>query len=384
MRNRSVFCLLVVFIVLCCSSLALGQVNKKIDAESLWMYHPDKDKYLGSYEWWYMDAHLDNGLLLAIVFGVPNQFLTPYNKYLSDASKLLPLLPYNPKDFATVEFSITDAKGNVLFDGYEDVKAKDMHMPTKKNMIVKFNNSQIEMKKKNNLGSFTFTMNLKDRKGENESRATLVLDSLVPTTQTGRGHCLDAVVDGKHLSHESAVFASTAKVKADITITDKKTGKTQTFKEKGFGYHDKNWGNHAMKATLKGWIWTRIAEEDLTVVFAEVPNIYGSSVFPTYLPCTIVYKGKIIAATEALDIIKGPVGKFRLPCPTEMTVVFKPESGIKGTLKYYDLTPVICYEGSAYSRWTGKYALDIDSANDGKIKRDGTMLFEYVDFTVKQ
>ena len=66
-------------------------------------------------------------------------------------------MPYDPKNFAAVEFSITDAKGNVLFDGYEDVNVKDMQMPTKKNMIVKFNNCQIEMKKKGNLGAFTFT-----------------------------------------------------------------------------------------------------------------------------------------------------------------------------------------------------------------------------------
>ena len=76
MKKRSILGLILVLIVVCCSSLAFGQLNKKIDEKALWMYHPEKDKYLGSYEWWYMDAHLDNGLLLAVMFGAPNQFLS--------------------------------------------------------------------------------------------------------------------------------------------------------------------------------------------------------------------------------------------------------------------------------------------------------------------
>ena len=382
MMKKSLLALAIVILTVCCCSLAFGQMIKEFDGKGMWMYHPDKDKNLGSYEWWYMDAQLENGYLLAIMFGVPNQFLEPYNKYLSDASKLYPVPPYDPKNFAAVEFSITDAKGKVVFDGYEDVKPKDMSMPTKKNMVVKFNNCRLEWVQKEKLPTFVFTMNIKDRDGKGSAKAKLVLNSLVPTVMAGRPHHLDAVSDGKRFYHDWLVLTATSKVKAEIEFTNKETGKVTKVKETGMGYHDKNYGNHACTASMKGWIWAKVAEPDLTILFAEVPTIF-TSLYPTAQPFFVIYKGNIVAATEAFDIVKGPAGKFRLPYPTETTLVFKPESGIKGTLRFHDLKLVNCYEGSAYSRWLCSYSLDVESPKYGKIKRDGTAMYEYTDFTVK-
>ena len=52
------------FLVICCFSQAVAQTIDKIDDKAIWLYHPDKDQYTGSYEWWYLDAHLDNGWLV--------------------------------------------------------------------------------------------------------------------------------------------------------------------------------------------------------------------------------------------------------------------------------------------------------------------------------
>ena len=382
MSRKSLFYLLIVFLTVFCCSLASAQSLNKVNDKAIWLYHPEKDKNIGAYEWWYADIQLENGYLLAIMFGVPNQFLEPYNKYLSDVSKLYPVPPYDPKNFAAVEFSITDAKGKVLFDGYEDVKPKDMRMPTEKKMVVKFNNCQIERVQKGKLPTYVFTMNIKNRDGKSSAKAKLVLDSMVPAVMAGRGRLLDVTVDGKHFYHQWLPMSATAKVKADIEITAKETGNVTKIKEAGLGYHDKNYGNHPCRASMKGWVWTKVSEPDLTMLYIEVPTIF-SSIYPMNKPCIIVYKGNVVAATETYDVVKGPVGKFRLPYPTETTLTFKPESGITGTMKYYDLKLVNCYEGSACSRWLCSYSLDIESPKYGKIKRDGKAMFEYTDFTVK-
>ena len=100
-------------------------------------------------------------------------------------------------------------------------------------------------------------------------------------------------------------------------------------------------------------------------MFAEVPN-YHPSLYPTYQPCIIVHDGKVLAATEMLTITKGPAAAARLAYPIESTLTFKPESGIKGTLKFYDLK--LIYDKGPYSRLVGSWALDIETKY-GKLKR---------------
>ena len=381
MGRKHLLYLVITLMAFCCCNLSFAQTLTKVDDKAIWMYHPDKDQYIGAYEWWYADAQLENGCLLAIVFGVPNIFLDAYNHYLTDVSKGYPVPTYDPKNFTTVDFTITDATGKILFSGHEDVKPKDIIMPTEKKMVVKFNNCSIE-RNNEKLPTFLFKMNIKDREGKNFTEAKLVFDSLVPAVMAGRGHILNAEVDGKHFIHEWQPFAATAKVNADIKITNKDTGKVTKIKEKGFGYHDKNYGNHACRVSMKGWIWTKVAEPDLTILYIEVPTIFAYA-YPTNKPCIIIYKGNVVAATETYDIAKGPPGNFRLPYPTETTLTFKPESGITGTMKYYDMKLAAYHEGSAYSRWICSYSLDIESQKYGKIKRIGKAWFEYTDFTVK-
>ena len=137
MRKKNILCLLVVFLAVCCFSKAYPQSIDKVDAREAWSYHSDMAKYTGAYEWWYIHAHLDNGYLVVIAFSVPNELSVSYNKYLTDVSKGLPVLPYNPKDFATVDFSVTDEKGKTIFAGHEDVDPNKMLLPTtiKRNMV---------------------------------------------------------------------------------------------------------------------------------------------------------------------------------------------------------------------------------------------------------
>jgi hypothetical protein len=379
MRLKTISYIVVLILFICCFSQAFAQPTNKINDEAVWLYHPDKDKFTGSYEWWYMDAHLDNGYLVAIVFGVPCATSLEYYKYHSDLAKGIPVVPYKPKDYAQVGFSVTDEKGSSIFDATEQVALDKLKLPSKKNMLIKFNGCQLEMKKTGTLPTFTVKIDIKDKNG-NVTKANLLFNALVPTVEAGRGRTFDAVIDGKHLYDKWVVMASAAKVKADIAITNKATGSTTRIKENGFGYHDKNWGNHFGNDTAKGWIWARIAEEDLTIVFAEVPNRYAS-LYPTYQPCIIVHNGNVLAATETLDYMKGPAAAARLAYPTESTITFKPESGVKGTLKFYDLKMI--YEKGPYSRMSGSWALDI-TTKYGKLQRGGKkLLFEYTDFSAK-
>ena len=111
----------VLLLLICCFSQAFGQTVKKIDDASAWLYHPDKDQYVGSYEWWYMDAHLDNGWLVAVVFGVPRATSLEYYKYRADLAAGLPVPSYDPKNYAALGFNVTDEKGRHLFEATEKV-----------------------------------------------------------------------------------------------------------------------------------------------------------------------------------------------------------------------------------------------------------------------
>lgn len=380
MKVSTVCCLAVLLFAICLISPAFGQPVNKVDDVAVWLYHPEKDSSIGSYEWWYLDAHLDNGYLVTVAFQVPSVLEPRYVKYHSDLSGGLPVPKYDPKNYAQVSFIVNDEKGKPLFYATEDAALDRISMPDRKNMTVKLNNCLLEMKKTGALPTFIATMDIMDANG-NAAKANVVFDAVVPAAKAGRGRTFDAVIDGKHLCDEWAILASAAKVKADISITNKETGKTMEIRESGFGYHDKNWGNHFVYDTSKGWIWARIAEDDLTIVFSEAPNIYGDSVYPTFQPCIIVHNGRPLAATEALNYVKGTAAAGRLAYPTELTINFKPESGIKGTLKLYDLKMI--FEYGPYSRLTGSWALDIASGY-GKLKRGGNnLLFEFCDFTVR-
>jgi hypothetical protein len=380
MKVKTVGCVALLFFAICCFSPAFGETAGKVDDEAAWSYHPGKDASAGSYEWWYLDAHLDNGYLVTIAFQVPSVLAPKYVKYHSDLSGGLPVPKYDPKNYAQVSFVVNDEKGRPIFYATEDADPGRIGMPGGKNMTVRLNNCRLEMKKTGALPTFVARMDIRDASG-NTAKANVVFDAVVPAAKAGRGRTFDAVVDGKHLYDEWAILASAAKVKADISITNKETGGTMNIRQNGFGYHDKNWGNHFVYDTSKGWIWARIAEDDLTIVFSEAPNICGDSVYPTFQPCIIVHNGRPLAATEALDYVKGAAAAGRLAYPTELTINFKPESGVKGTLKLYGLKMI--FEYGPYSRLTGSWALDIESEY-GKLKRDGNdLLFEFCDFTVK-
>ena len=351
---------------------------KHFNAEEEWLYHADKDNLLGSYEWWYLDAHLDDGYLVTIAFAIPSILNSKYNKYMENVSRLFPAPPYNPLNYAQVKVTVVDTKGITVFISEEDVKPENIFLPSLNNMIVKLNNCQLKVSGNDGSKVFTVDIDIKDGKG-NTAKGNLVFNSLVPPMVPGRGRPLDAVIEGTHLYHSWYVFASTAKVKANITITGDAYADGLTINEGGFGYHDKNWGNHAARATSKGWIWARIAEADLTVVFCESETIFGNLIYPTYRPCIIVHDGRLLTNTEALDYSKGPAAAGRLAYPTESIITFKPESGINGTIRFHDLQ--MLFEMGPYSRLSARWAMNIESKY-GRLRRDGNLLFEFCDIAV--
>ena len=349
----------------------------KIDCVAAWLYHPDKDTFMGSYEWWYLDAQLENKYVVTIGFSVPHPASEKYHEYRLNVLKGLSLPPFDPKNFCEVSLGVMDRQGNTMIYAKEPVSLERMSLPTEGNLRVKLNDCEFEMTVNDGLPSFTVKMDIKDEHG-NVAKANLFYEALVPAATAGRGRTFDAVIDGKHLYDEWVVMASAAKVRGDISIINKENGNTIHIDGVGFGYHDKNWGNHFSSNVVTGWIWTRVAEEDLTIVFAEIPNSYGAAVYPTFQPCIMVHQGKVLTATESLEYVKGKSSDSGPTYPTESTIHFKPESGIKGSLKFYDLSLV--YERGPYARLTGRWLLDIESEY-GELKRGGkTLLFEYCNF----
>ena len=185
---------------------------------------------------------------------------------------------------------------------------------------------------------------------------------------------MDTHMNGKHVYHKTVVLAPTAKVKADITITDPR-GQETVIRQTGLGYHDRNWGNDFPALTVKGWIWTRIADKDLTLYFAIVPNEVN---YPVYTPCFIAFKNKMITSTEAVEFIKEKSSSAEHGYTVAATVKFLEESGVTGDLKFYDMEQI--FQMGTYRQFKGNYALDIETKTE-RITQRGSMLFEDVDFS---
>ena len=163
----------------------------------------------------------------------------------------------------------------------------------------------------------------------------------------------------------------TARVQCHFTLTDPQGKKTE-FNESGFGYFDHNWGNHPLTATLDRWYWGRIAEPDMTVVYAKVWNLVPT--YPTYKPCIFTYGDNIITCTEDIDIIEHDVitGLQDLTYTTRPTIEFLGGSGVKGDIQISNLE--FLAEVPCYLRFSGVYKMDVETSA-GRIKREGGKRF---------
>ena len=200
----------------------------------------------GSFEWWYFDAHLDDGSTAVIVFSSkpllerngplkPNMMLTITR---SDGSKTAQYLLFPREKFSAAKESCDVRIGSNWTRG--DLHRYDVHCEL------------------------------------NDLAADLTFTGLVPPWRPGAGK-----IHFGDLEHYFAWLPSIPFGKVAGTLTY--DGQTRSVS--GTGYHDHNWGNMGLNEVMDHWYWGRAHLGEYTLIFVEqiAAQTYGYTRMPVFM-----------------------------------------------------------------------------------------------------
>lgn len=201
----------------------------------------------GSYEWWYFDAHLDDGASLVIVF---------YTKS--------PLRPQEPLD-PYVSVHLEEPGGEPL--SFEAHSAPAQFSAVRDRCEVKIAGS-------------TFGGDLRDYEIHVEHESLTIdarLHAEVRPWRPGTGH----VYFGEHDEHFFAWLPSVPQGTVSVELS--RNG--QRTRHSGIGYHDHNWGDAPMPRLINHWYWGRAQAGPYSIVSSQVTaeHRYGDVEIPTFL-----------------------------------------------------------------------------------------------------
>lgn len=303
-----------------------------------------------AFEWWYFDAHLDDGSSLVIMF---------YSKTVFDAKGPL-------KPMATFELTTPDGK-----------KIEESVMVP----IEQFSSSKKTCDVK--IGPCTFNGNLKEYTIHFEKdgiEADVKLIGKIPAWRQGNSYTYFG--DDEKLYFSWLPSVPEGDVEASIKIGNKLK------KYKGTGYHDHNWGNVNMAEIIHHWYWGRAKVGKYNFITANVisEKKYGYTPLSTFL---LAENNKIIIGED--DMYKYMTFRTEDEYIDEYTnktvantVIFEYKKGSKHYRITYNrkqdiskynmidslegisklMAKIISFSGS-YLRFTGK--VTIDKFKDGKI-----------------
>lgn len=205
------------------------------------------DPQPGNFEWWYFEAHLDDGSAVVITF---------FTKSLLDrGSRLKP----------AVSMTVTTPDGRKL-SAVNPIMPNDFSA-SKERCYVRAGDSWVR-------GDLCF-YELKAHAGE--LSAQLRFSGLVPAWRPGAGKNYYDEALTSYFAWLPAIPYGT--VEGQLTYD----GKMRVVK--GTCYHDHNWGNVALNEVLSGWYWGRAHLGDYTLIFAEMRAVprYGEQKIPVFL-----------------------------------------------------------------------------------------------------
>ncbi|MFJ6571136.1 hydroxyneurosporene dehydrogenase [Streptomyces sp. NPDC091292] len=210
----------------------------------------------GSYEWWYFDAHLDDGAKLVVVFftkefTVIDRPLTPVVRIdltLPDGTALTKLVELAPATFSAATDTCDVRIGDNVFTG--DLHTYAIH-------------AQVE-----------------------EVEVDVTLTGQVPAWRPETGHWLF----GEQDEHLFAWLPSVPQGKVEATYSVAGRSSTST----GVGYHDHNWGNALMLKLMHHWYWARGAAGPYSVIssYITAEKPYGYTELPVFM---LARDGKLVA-----------------------------------------------------------------------------------------
>ncbi len=205
------------------------------------------DGSIGTYEWWYTDAHFPDGTVMVIIF---------YSKLPINVNR-----PITPQ--ATIELTLPDGTKYTeeVFASLEDSFYATDHCDVK-------------------IGDCRITGDLKHYdivfKGKT-IQATLSLDGTVPAWRSQTG----SIFFGDKEEHYFAWLPAIpeGKAVADVTYNGNKVH------WEGSGYHDHNWGNIIMLKLMHHWYWGRAKVGDYKVISSWITGEkkYGYKEFDVFM-----------------------------------------------------------------------------------------------------
>lgn len=210
----------------------------------------------GTYEWWYFDAHLEDGAKLVVVF---------YTKPITELGKGL-----SPQ----IRIDLT------LPDGTAVQKVADLDAST-----FTASNESCDV----HIGENYFTGDLhtyRIRARIEDVEVEVTLTGQVPAWRPETGY----ILFGQSGEHEFAWLPSVPQgaVEATYSVAGRKSATS------GVGYHDHNWGNELMFKLMHHWYWARGAAGPYSVIasYITAEKAYGYTSVPIFM---LARDGKVIA-----------------------------------------------------------------------------------------
>jgi hypothetical protein len=238
--------------------IRLGMSRDHIE---LWEDGMRTDGGKGTYEWWYVDAYLNDGSKLAITFRTKpiidvGKVLDPWidlNLERADGTSTIKHLHIEPQRFSASSKTCDVVMGANTFKG--DLHSYSIHVESE-NMVVD---------------------------------VTVIGTAPAWRPETG---CL---FFGEREEYYFAWLPAVPQGSAHVTIV-LPGGEPQHYT--GIGYHDHNWGNISMLKLMHDWYWARgtIAHYTLIASYITAERRYGSKSFPVFM---LARDGKVVADDAA-------------------------------------------------------------------------------------
>lgn len=216
----------------------------------------------GSYEWWYFDAHLDDGSSLVVAFYTKN-----------------PLAPGDPLDpYVSIQL---DRPGHDTLTRVVKAGVTQFHAATDRCDVSLGDNF---------IRGDLHTYEIHVSSGDLVVDATL--NGQVPAWRPATGYTLF----GDHEEHYFAWLPSVPQGTVSVRLTV--DGDTEELG--GVGYHDHNWGDAPMMKLLNHWYWGRAQAGPYSIVssYITAERAYGCAEIPVFL----LAKGEAIVGDDVAKV----------------------------------------------------------------------------------
>ena len=215
----------------------------------------------GRYEWWYFDAHLDDGAAVVVVFYTkPN---------VSPGGPLAPRI--------TINITMPDGR---MFDKVLDV-GSELFRASKSGCDVRIGTNRFV----GDLNRYDITATIE------EISVDIGLTGQVRAWRPKSGHLYFGVEEKEKL------FAWLPSVPNGLASVRYRIG-NEEHRACGSGYHDHNWGDVPMQTLMHNWYWARASVGPYSVIASHITAApaYG---YETQIVYMLARDGKIIADDDA-------------------------------------------------------------------------------------